>query len=189
MRERERRALLLAFVVMLAGGAAWFGVPRWLSVEDPLEACPAVVVLNGDPPARANEAARLYRLGSTSEIWLTSDPLSSDEDGDAGTRWNTTHLVRIGVAAPAIRVVPGHARGTRAELELVAAELTRRKISCALVVTSPLHARRVKVTWRRHIGASPRVIVRLAPDANYVGWDRTLKELAGTVRALAGYAP
>ena len=180
-----RRAVAGALVLVLVGAAAWLGVPRWLSVEDALAPCPAIVVLNGDTPARADEAARLYHAQAGSEVWLTDDPNSSDPAGDAGSRSNTAHLGARGVLAQAIRRVPGRARGTRAELEAVGAELQRRGLSCAIAITSPLHARRVKLTWDRRVG-SPQLIVRHAPGANYIGWDNAARELGLSMLVVAG---
>jgi uncharacterized SAM-binding protein YcdF (DUF218 family) len=81
--------------------------------------------------------------------------------------------------------VPGIARGTRSELEAVGVELRRLGMSCAIAVTSPLHVRRVKLTWDRRVG-SPRLIVRPAPGANYVGWGNAARELALSMLVVAG---
>ncbi len=56
--------LVLALVI-------FFGVGRWLVVEDPLVEARAIVVLSGAMPLRAIEAAKLYREGYAPEIWLT----------------------------------------------------------------------------------------------------------------------
>src|ERR1700675_4526767 len=56
--------LVLAIVI-------FFGVGRWLVVEDPLVKARAIVVLSGAMPLRAIEAAKLYREGYAPEIWLT----------------------------------------------------------------------------------------------------------------------
>jgi uncharacterized SAM-binding protein YcdF (DUF218 family) len=186
MPPRWARALAVLGVALAGGAATWAYAPRWLAIQDQLIACPAIVVLNGDPPARANEAARLYHAGVGSEIWLTSDPLSSDVRGDAGTRWNAAHLAMSGVPGSAIRLVPGVARGTRAELRTIAAEMTRRGLACTIAVTSPLHARRVKLTWQRRVGPSPMLVVRHAAEANYIGWRKVARELAGTLGVLVG---
>jgi hypothetical protein len=160
----------------------------WLAVEDPVRRCPAIVVLNGDQPARADEAARLFHAGAGAEIWLTNDPRSGNDDAaDAGTQFNIRRLADAArVPATAIRVVPGAATGTAAELALIAAELRRRALSCALLVTSPLHGRRVKATWAHVAGAVPRAVVRLAPGAGHTGWLVELKELVGTGLAWIG---
>jgi uncharacterized SAM-binding protein YcdF (DUF218 family) len=185
MRRSIRHLLVVAAGLFLLGFAACIPLTRWLSVEDALKPCPVIVVLNGDSPARADEAARLYRARVGSEVWLTDDPKSSDTGGDAGSRWNAAHLIHLGIPAAVLRHVPGSARGTRAEMEAVGAELRRRQRPCAIAVTSPLHARRVKLTWDRHVRA-PRLIVRHAPGARYVGWQTAARELALALRVIAG---
>jgi len=49
----------------------FFGVGRWLVVEDPLAKAKAIVLLSGGMPLRAIEAAKLYREGYAPEVWLT----------------------------------------------------------------------------------------------------------------------
>jgi uncharacterized SAM-binding protein YcdF (DUF218 family) len=164
------------FVLGIAGRA----------VNDRVEACGPLVVLNGDHPARAHEAARLFREGVGREVWLTSDPHSSDSHGDAGTRSNATTLTADGVPSTAIHTIPGAARGTRAEIAAVAEELRRQDVPCAIVVTSPVHARRVRVTWQRVVGASPRAVIRHAPGAAYAGWYAQARELGATFFAWIG---
>jgi uncharacterized SAM-binding protein YcdF (DUF218 family) len=189
MRRRRHYAFIVAIGLVAGGSALFLAAPRWLSVEDPLRDCPTIVVLNGDTPSRAEEGARLHHAGGGREVWLTDDPLSGDRQGDAGTRGNARRLVELGVPPGSIHVVPGTARGTRAELEAVAAELGRRRFDCAVIVTSPLHTRRVKITWQRHVGSSPQLVVRPSSGGNYVGWGKVRKELAGSLMALAGFAP
>jgi uncharacterized SAM-binding protein YcdF (DUF218 family) len=189
MRRRGRVALLIALGAVATATAVVLGAPRWLSIEDPLRPCPAIVVLNGDTPSRVDEGARLHRTNAAAEVWLTDDPASADDHGDAGTRWNARRLVDLGVPPAAIHVVPGAARGTRAELEAVRAELARRRFECAVIVTSPLHTRRVKTTWARHVESSPQAVVRAAPGASYVGWAQVRKELIGSLMAFVGRAP
>jgi uncharacterized SAM-binding protein YcdF (DUF218 family) len=188
--RRFSHTLALAAVLLLGPPAAWGGaLGGWLAIEDPVERCPAIVVLNGDQPARVDEAARLHHAGVGREIWLTSDPRSGDASiADAGTRSNAARLLAHGGIAPAaIHMVPGAATGTRAELEAVASELRRRTLFCAVLVTSPLHGRRVKLTWQRIVGASPRAVVRHAPGAGHAGWWAEAKELGGTVLAWIGF--
>lgn len=189
MRRGARYAWTMVAGIAVVGATLFLSAPRWLPVEDPQRDCPTLVVLNGDFPFRADEAARLHRADPRREVWLTEDPSSSDRTGDAGTRSNARRLVQLGVPDASIRVLPGRARGTRAELEIIAAELARRGFGCAMAITSPLHTRRVKITWQRDVGSSPRLVVRHAPDGNYVGWDTVARELGGTVKALAGFAP
>jgi hypothetical protein len=173
-------ALVLA---VAAGGAMAF---TSLGREDSIEACPALVVLNGDHPARADEAARRRREGFDGEIWLTDDPRSGDGHSDVGTRSNVARLIAAGVPESALRIVPGAASGTRAELAAIAAEMRRRDMPCVVAVTSPLHGARVKVTWWSLEGSTSRLIVVHAPNAGYAGWRVAARELGLTMLAAIG---
>ena len=174
---------------MIAAGAVAVTAWRW-PVEDPLHGCPAIIVLNGDQPARVNEAARLLRLGVGREVWFTDDPASHGRQAvDAGTRSNLQRLLDRGVPEASIRIVPGSARRTREELRLIAAELTRRRVECAVAVTSPIHTRRVRLLWKRDVGPAPVLLVRGAPDAGYTGTLATLREMIATLAVATGTAP
>ena len=189
MPSLARRALVLAAAVVVLGVTTFLAAPYWLTPEDPLERCAALVVLNGDQPVRADEAARLYQAASAPEVWLTSDPRNRGRGGesDAGTVSNMRRLLRHGVPRAAIRELPGAAIGTRAELAIVLAEAQRYRAGCVIVVTSPLHARRVKLTWRHEAGGATRLVVRHAPDAGYTGWTYEAQELVLSGRALLGF--
>jgi uncharacterized SAM-binding protein YcdF (DUF218 family) len=186
MRRGGQRLVFFALgglAVLAIGSVTLFAV---LARDDAVPLCPTLVVLNGDVPARADEAARLYRVNGDGEVWLTNDPQSADARGDLGTLANRKRLVAHGVPADAIRIVPGEATGTRVELSLVAQELRRRQRECAVVITSPLHGPRVRVTWRWRIGAAPRLIVRQAPNAAYAGWRTAVSEITFTMLAVVG---
>jgi uncharacterized SAM-binding protein YcdF (DUF218 family) len=181
-------AILVIAVVLGNAPAAASPLAAWLAVQDPLEPCPVTAVLNGDEPARVDEAARLYHAGIGREVWLTSDPRSGNQEvTDAGTQSNLRRLIEAGgIPARAIHILPGPATGTHAELAILAAEVRRRDLPCVVIVTSPLHARRVKATWARIAGGAPRAVVRHARGAGYVGWWIELKELGGTLLARIG---
>jgi uncharacterized SAM-binding protein YcdF (DUF218 family) len=188
IRHIVRVTLIVAAGSGILVSALFATAPRWLPVQDSLQECTTVVVLNGDPPFRVEEAADIYRAIHAREIWLTADPASGDRRGDAGTRWNARGLVELGVPSAAIHVVPGAARGTRAELAAVAAELARLHRPCAVAVTSPLHTRRAKMTWRRDVGVSPQLIMRHPSGSNYVSRQQAGQELLGIARMLAGFS-
>src|SRR5262245_46334218 len=76
-RRRWKLLLICAALVMFLALALFFGVGRWLVVEDPLRSAQSIVVLSGRMPGRAVEAARLYRQGLAPAVWLTR----SDEPG------------------------------------------------------------------------------------------------------------
>jgi len=73
-RPRSRRWLNLSAIGgggLVLAVVIFFGVGRWLVVEDPLVKARAIVVLSGAMPLRAIEAGKLYREGYAPEIWLT----------------------------------------------------------------------------------------------------------------------
>ena len=83
-RIRKRhlaRAILLTLVVGLIALATviFFGVGRWLVVDDPLDKAQAIAVLSGRIPMRAKEAARLYNAAYAPQVWLTraNEPAAS----------------------------------------------------------------------------------------------------------------
>jgi hypothetical protein len=183
---RSRR---LARVAALLGGllAALAAASAWLAAEDAVERCPAIAVLNGDHPARVDEAVRLRNDDARVVMWLTSDPHSAGaETADAGTASNVRRLRARGISPDGVVVLPGEARGTRAELEILRVEALRREFPCVVVVTSPWHGPRVKATWLRMDAPRPRLIVRHAPAAGYGGWWSAAVEIAGTAAALTG---
>ena len=132
-----RGALVLVPAVALLGIAAYVAVPWWLTPEDRAERCAAVVVLNGDAPWRADEAARLYQAGAAPEIWLTIDPRSGPMGTDTGTTSNIRQLVARSVPRDVIHVLPGTAVGTRAELGIVWNETMRRAAGSGRRSSSP----------------------------------------------------
>src|SRR3974377_2180646 len=58
-------------VILFLLAMAFLNVGRWLVVDDPLRKATAIAVLSGGMPARALEAARVYRQGYARRLWLT----------------------------------------------------------------------------------------------------------------------
>ncbi len=61
----------LCLLALTSGALTLLGIGNWLVKEDPLQHATAIAVLTGSLPARALEAAELYRQGYAKEIWLT----------------------------------------------------------------------------------------------------------------------
>src|SRR5271168_3297338 len=89
-KRRTRRVLfgLSALVVFVIAVFLLF-LGRWLVVEDPLEKAQAIVVLSGDMPLRASEAAKLYREGYAPSVWLTHST-------EPGATFNAMHITYLG---------------------------------------------------------------------------------------------
>jgi len=203
------RKRFLLFRVLLAAGCAgvilvfvlFFGVGRWLVVEDPLEKARAIAVLSGRMPLRAIEAAKLYRQGYAPEVWLTR----SSEPGESLKRmgisfagedyYNARVLVHEGVPPEAIHVLEPPVVNTADEIKVLAAMLAPEKDRTVILVTTKPHTRRVRLLWRKLTAGQGRVIVRASSDDSFdpKHWWRTtndaldvLREVLGLVNAWAG---
>lgn len=166
-----RRLLTVLVVLAVLAAAAFWGfrnVGRWLVVDDSLDSARAIVVLSGLTPYRAMEAAEIYREGWAREVCLFKDnPRGADE---AFSRLGIHHvteeehdkqvLERLGVPAAAIRIMEPPATNTESEFELLHEELRREGGDRVILVTSPVHTRRVKAIWRSVVGNHPQAIVR-----------------------------
>jgi uncharacterized SAM-binding protein YcdF (DUF218 family) len=179
--------LVLAVVI-------FFGVGRWLVVEDPLVKATAIVVLSGAMPLRAIEAAKLYREGYAPEIWLTH----SSEPGEileemgipfAGEDYYDTRvLMHEGVPQEAIHVLAPTIVNTADEIKVVAAALAREKGGAVIIVTTKPHTRRVRLLWRRLAPGHGRAIVRAAVGDPFDPrhWWRTTSDALDVVREVLG---
>lgn len=199
--SRRWRRLLWAglLVISLIGGAltlAVRGLGHWLMVADPLEGATAIVVLAGDYPFRAVEAASVYRDGWAPEVWLqrTASPAHEAALARLGfhppdeERSNRLALNRFGVPATAIRTLDGRAENTAQEVELVARELRRSGGRAVILVTSKPHSRRVKATWRALVPASHRAVVRYAGEDPFrpSAWWRSTRDALAVSREVLG---
>jgi uncharacterized SAM-binding protein YcdF (DUF218 family) len=179
----------------------FFGVGRWLVVEDPLAKARAIAVLSGGMPLRAKEAAKLYREGYAPEIWLThsTEPgetlaaMSIPFEGE--DYYNVRVLIHEGVPAGAIHVLDPPIVNTADEIKVIAAALASEKDRTVIVVTTKAHTRRVRLLWRRAASESGHAIVRAASDDPFDArrwWRHTgdaldvVREVLGLLNAWAG---
>jgi hypothetical protein len=197
-RRLSFRIVALAVVLLLFAGAvaAVRGAGRWLIREDSLQPVDVIVVLSGSMPARAEEAARIFRLGYAREVWLTRAVSPAEELTAMGIHYtgdeeyNREVLIRAGVPEAAVRILPGTIVDTQQEIELVAREMRLTGKQRAMMVTSLQHTRRVRTLWGRLAGKNLRVIVRGAPrdpfDRDH--WWRNTRDALSVVRELLGLA-
>jgi uncharacterized SAM-binding protein YcdF (DUF218 family) len=179
----------------------FFGVGRWLIVEDPLDKAQAIVVLSGRMPVRAKEAARLYNAGYAPEVWLTRavEPAASLQEMHVAyigeDFFNSRVLMHEGVPSNAIRVLEPSIRNTSDELRAIGAELGRKQGGTIIIVTTKAHTRRVRALWRELSGGPGRAIVRAATTDTFdpnQWWRSTtdsldvLRETLGLLNAWAG---
>ena len=170
--------LLLFFFVWVL--LAWVAA-RALVVSAPLTSADVIVVLSGSRAyvERTNEAAELYRQGRAPIVLLTNDYQrggwsSALQRNPYFVERATDELVKQGVPAEKIRIVPGVASSTREESELLKNYASSQGFRSILVVTSAYHSRRALRTLRGSfagtgivVGLEPAPIGSLTPSAAF----------------------
>jgi uncharacterized SAM-binding protein YcdF (DUF218 family) len=202
-RSRSRALRILAGV---GGGLVlavliFFGVGRWLVVEDPLARAKAIVVLCGAMPPRAIEAAKLYREGYAPEVWLTHSMEPGKTLQEMGVPffgedyYDKLVLIHAGVPLERIHVLEPSIVNTVDEIKVVAATLARAKGEGVILVTTKVHTRRVRLLWHRLAPGQGWAIVRAASSDPFDPrhWWRTtggaldvVREVLGLLNAWAG---
>jgi uncharacterized SAM-binding protein YcdF (DUF218 family) len=192
--KRRNRLWILPGVILFASLFVFFNLGRWLVAEDPLEKASAIAVLSGRMPSRALEAARIYREGYASEIWLTrtiepgaslqalSVPFTGEEAYDRMV------LMRKGVPESAIRVLDPPIANTADEMLAIGQALGKENERTVIIVTSKVHTRRVKALWRHFSSADGQAIVRGVSDDGFdpVHWWSNTADALDVVREALG---
>jgi uncharacterized SAM-binding protein YcdF (DUF218 family) len=202
--KTRRRPILRAILIALAalGTTAFFTIGRWLVVQDPLVHSDVIVVLSGQLPGRALEAARIYKAGYAEQVWV-SQGLSPAEELKAmkifylgEDFYNEKVLLAQGVPADSIRVLERPSANTEEEVSEISENLRRSNLHRVILVTSKPHTRRVRTIWHKLVGSDPGVIVRFAANDPYDGaywWRHThdaldiVRETLGLINAWAGF--
>jgi uncharacterized SAM-binding protein YcdF (DUF218 family) len=167
-----------------------------LVVADPLQQSMAIVVFGGHVPFRAMEAARLYQDRWAQEVWVTQGANSEEARTlqDLGIVQTVEHdisrqvLERLEVPPQAIQVIPGHNANTAQEVRTVADALQARQGTRAILVTSKLHTRRVRVLWNQLVDDRFEAVVRYTSDdqANPARWWQTTSDARAVAREWFG---
>jgi uncharacterized SAM-binding protein YcdF (DUF218 family) len=181
---------LLAVAVALAGSR---GTGRWLVHEDPLAPADLVFVLSGSMPYRAEEAARVFRLGYAPEVWV-SRPESPRELERLGIHfvgeqeYNRAVLIREGVPEEAVHILPDTILNTEQEVEEVAREMRRTGKTRVIIVTSPQHTRRVRTLWTKLVQDDRKALVRAAYEDQFDAdhWWRSTSDAFSVVHETLG---
>lgn len=187
-------AALAVAILVVAAVVVFFGVGRWLVVQDPLEKAQAIVVLSGRMPMRAVEAARIYGVGFATQVWLTRPEQPAAELQSMGISYegedvyNARVLEHEGVPVSAIRVLSPTIENTADELREVASELSKEGGSVVILVTTKAHTRRVRTLWEALDGGRNRAVVRAAQDDPFDPrhWWRTTSDALDVVREVLG---
>jgi uncharacterized SAM-binding protein YcdF (DUF218 family) len=171
-RRTTKRYVVAALILaaLICGVLAFRGAGRWLIREDPLSHADVILVLSGSMPYRAEEAAKVFREGYATEIWLTHPQSPAEKLESMGIHYESDEeydravLVRSGVPDAAIHLLPQRILNTEQELEEAHRQMAQAGKSSILIVTSLEHTRRVRTLWRVLVGANPKAIVHGAPE-------------------------
>ena len=202
--SRNRRRVVLAAlagILLALALVAFFGVGRWLVVEDPLGKTSAIAILSGGMPVRALEAAKLYRDGYAPEVWLTHTAEPGESLKAMGIPfegeevYSARVLIHEGVPAGAIHVLEPPTVNTADEVRAISKALQQEKDRSVILVSSKPHTRRVRLLWRKLAPVECHAIVRAAsedPFAPRHWWRNTgdaldvVREVLGIINACAG---
>lgn len=192
-----------AVVVVVLGVVVFLCIGNWLVVEDPLQQSDVIVVLNGQMPVRAEEAAAIFQQKFAPEVWITrpaDDP--TEELRRLGIAYvgepfyDEKILMQLGVPPESVRVMDQPSSNTEDEVNKIGALARSEGFRRVIVVTSKAHTRRVRLIWQRLLGRDPTLIVRYATADPYDGahwWRHTqdsldvLRETTGILNAWAGF--
>src|SRR6266436_5152166 len=196
-RPRSRRWLNLSAIGgggLVLAVVIFFGVGRWLVVEDPLVKARAIVVLSGAMPLRAIEAGKLYREGYAPEIWLTHSTEPGETLEEMGIlfagedHYNALVLIHEGVPPEVIHTIKPPIVKTADEIKVIAPALAPGKDDTVILVTTKAHTRRVRLLWRRLAPGQGRAIVRAASGDPFDPrhWWRNTRDALEVVREILG---
>jgi uncharacterized SAM-binding protein YcdF (DUF218 family) len=205
MIPKLRRWLIWAgipIVLITMGLLVFFGIGRWLVLQDPLVHADAIVILSGHLPDRALEAARLYGAGYAQQVWISqglspAEGLKTMKIVYLGEDfYNEKILLAKGVPVDAIRILERPSANTQVEVREIRDFLRQNNLSSVIIVTSKAHTRRVRAIWKKLAGSDARAIVRFANDDPYDGahwWRHTqdgldvVRETLGLLNVWAGF--
>ena len=169
--------LLVLFVASAIGAAVGLNYAgEWLSVSDPPQQADAIVVLGGGF-SRPFQAADLYRQGLARKIYVSVPAREQqyrllDEAGIAYPREEDVVrqvLLKKGVPAGAIEYFGKDLISTAAEAQAVRA-LFARGTPRLLVVTSPYHLRRARLTFADALPAAEIRVIATSYDPLPLAW-------------------
>jgi uncharacterized SAM-binding protein YcdF (DUF218 family) len=193
-RSRPRLIALLLVAPVLAAIISFRSAGRWLVREDALAQADSIVVLSGGMPYRAEGAAEIFRQGYAPQVWVSRPENPAQELDKLGIRfigeeeYNRDVLVRGGVPANAVQILPQTIIDTEEEIREVTQKMGAEGKSRAIIVTSPQHTRRVRALWQRIASKDQTLVVRAARedpfDADH--WWHNSRDALAVVREYLG---
>jgi uncharacterized SAM-binding protein YcdF (DUF218 family) len=164
--------LALACLAVLARRPLLHAAGQALVVNDPRERADAIVVVAGHTPSREETAAALFREGWAPRLLVSRQfvPGRVQRLLEMGIRRldfqgeSVAALEKFGVPRDAIVTLDQPVEITETELRAVAALARDRGWRRLILVTTPFHARRVQLVWRRESGGAIEGRLAVVPD-------------------------
>jgi uncharacterized SAM-binding protein YcdF (DUF218 family) len=198
MTARHRWIVGIGVLLLLVAVSifVFLNLGNWLVVEDPLAVAHAIVVLSGELPDRALEAARIYRQDQAAQVWVSQGLSPAGELARMNIAfigedfYNQKVLMANGVPADAIRVLDMPSANTEEEVDEIARDCRRDQAHTVIIVTSKPHTRRVRLIWSRRVGNDPQLIVRYMSNDTFdaAHWWRVSRDALDVVREWLGIA-
>jgi len=180
--QKPRVIFAVTFLILLVfyiGGCR--KAADWLVYEDLPEISNAMVLLMGSYSERVLEAADLYKSGRAGRLIIVEESMGEYrqlEKRGIKIISNTTQAknaaIMLGIPSDSITVMPGDARSTLNEAEVVRDYVhSHTDIDTLLLVSSPLHMRRASIIFRSafmdseipvYIGCKPSRYSGFNPD-------------------------
>jgi uncharacterized SAM-binding protein YcdF (DUF218 family) len=169
---------VLWLAALIASTAGWLTASTWLpgvaSIlvdEDPLRSADLIVVLSGSIPDRPRYAADLFHQRLAPRVLCASSqvPELLAAVGHPMTQAEISAAVlrARGVPDPAIFVV-NRSTSTYEELSLVRDTMQTHGWKRVILVSSPTHLRRIRITWDRlNPSGGPVAILRATPYSSF----------------------
>lgn len=166
MKWFRRLAVTLSLVatIIIAGifGAGWFIAP-----QDDLKRADAIIVVSGgDTDKRTDEGVRLWKDNWAPKLIFSG---AAADQGTSNAAVMRVRAVSRGVPLDAT-IVEERSTTTRENAEFLEPIVQAQNIKSAILVSSPYHTRRVKVTFEKVYGPGYRFITHPAKDSR---WSRS----------------
>ncbi len=166
--------LLLAVALGLLGATypqLLHAMERWLDVGERPQRADYVMVLNGGEETRPFAAAALVKAGFARHVLVAAtavSPLVADRIVPAYHEINRQVLLKRGIAASEITILPGAAATTFDEATALAVFLAERPHARVLLVTSDFHSRRSRWIFGRTLAdRAEHVVLVSAPTDEF----------------------
>jgi uncharacterized SAM-binding protein YcdF (DUF218 family) len=155
-------AAVAALIILAILATGWFIAP-----QDKLEKADAIIVVSGgDTTARTETGVKLWKEGWAPKLVFAG---AAADGGTSNAAVMRSLAVSRGVPADAT-FIEERSGTTQENAKFLKPVLEAQDVRTAILVSSPYHTRRVKVTFERVYGKSVHFLVYPAPDAH---WSRS----------------